>query len=107
MLFADISSLLRKKRSEVTRGLSHRLPQRAFVVVRLHYPNLLGHFVNSDGTSAKLGDATDNDWAILSSANFAKFNRLTEEGKRVVKGVWINMNFGYDAFLNYWRGLRK
>ena len=68
---------------------------------------MLRHFINDDGTFAKPTDAPDNEWAILSSANFAKFNRLTEEGKRVIEGVRKNMNSGYDEFLNYWRGLRK
>jgi len=94
------------KRNVLTRELSRKIPERVLMIVKLHYPGVIDHFIDQKGDppekQCKFGNA-DQYWQAMSKVKFANYHGLTNEGIRIATGVRINLDQGYDSFLNYQR----
>lgn len=98
---------------QITTGLDTKVSKRTLAVIHLQYPKVLSYFINvQHGKFDKAGKrcgAAYGYWDEMRKGDvkFVEGNELTDYGEKVIFGAWINKKLGYDAFLTYWRILRK
>ena len=94
------------ERKRVSSALSGKVSERVLIIVKLHYPGVIDYFIKKNGDipekAYRCGNA-EQYWEAMRKVKFAGCSEPTDEGKRVIVGAKINLDLGYDAFLNYQR----